>query len=49
VLRYRFSEPVIARLHASRWWSMDDAALHRLGPCFNNVEKFLETIEKGAM
>ncbi|MEO7157342.1 MAG: CatB-related O-acetyltransferase [Vicinamibacterales bacterium] len=47
VLRYRFGEPVIARLLASDWWSLDEAALRRLGPYMNDVEKFLEVAEQG--
>jgi acetyltransferase-like isoleucine patch superfamily enzyme len=46
VIRYRFSESVIQRLLASRWWDFDDAALYGLGPYVNDVEKFLETVEK---
>ena len=48
LIRYRFEEPTVRRLLASRWWELEDAALHRLGPHFNNVEKFLEIVEKGA-
>jgi acetyltransferase-like isoleucine patch superfamily enzyme len=48
IIKYRFSDAVIARLIASDWWSMDDATLLRLGPYMNDVEKFLEIVEKGA-
>ena len=47
VIRYRFEESVIARLLACRWWLLEDDALHRLGPYFNDVAKFLEMIEAG--
>ncbi len=48
LIRQRFEPVVAARLLATRWWDMDESALHRLGPVFNNVEKFLEVVEKGA-
>jgi acetyltransferase-like isoleucine patch superfamily enzyme len=47
LLRYRFSEPTVARLQATAWWERDDDALRRLGPWFNDVEGFLEVAEKG--
>jgi len=46
LIRYRFDESVVARLVASRWWKLNDAELHRLGPYFNDVEKFLEILER---
>jgi acetyltransferase-like isoleucine patch superfamily enzyme len=46
VIRYRFTEPIVQRLLASRWWDFDDVTLYRLGPYFNDVEKFLENVEK---
>lgn len=46
LIRHRFDEATVARLRASRWWTLDEAALHRLGPLFNDVNKFLEVIEK---
>lgn len=47
LLRYRFSEPTVARLTATAWWDRDDETLERLGPWFNDVEGFLEVAEKG--
>jgi acetyltransferase-like isoleucine patch superfamily enzyme len=47
LLRYRFSEPTVARLAATAWWDRDDETLKRLGPWFNDVEGFLEVAEKG--
>lgn len=47
LIRYRFSESIIARLTATAWWTLDEAELRRLGPCFNDVERFLEVAEKG--
>jgi acetyltransferase-like isoleucine patch superfamily enzyme len=49
IIRYRFSEDVIARLKAVQWWSMDEARLRELGPYIIDVEKFLEIVEKGEM
>ncbi len=48
LLRYRFSESTVARLTATAWWDYDDEALRRVGPGFNDVEKFLEVAEKGS-
>lgn len=45
-IRFRFTDSVIARLSASAWWSFDDAELCRLGPYFNDVEKFLEIVDR---
>jgi acetyltransferase-like isoleucine patch superfamily enzyme len=47
LLRYRFSESIIARLDSTQWWALDDDALRRLGPYFNDVDKFLEVAGKG--
>jgi virginiamycin A acetyltransferase len=47
-IRYRFDERTVERLLASRWWDIEDNVLHRFGPNFNDVEKFLESVEKGA-
>lgn len=46
LIRYRFEEGVIMRLLSTRWWDLPDDELHRLGPYFNDVERFLEVIEK---
>lgn len=46
LIRYRFDESVVERLIASRWWTLSDEQLHQLGPRFNDVEKFLEIIER---
>lgn len=46
LIRYRFNELLGKRLLASQWWSYKDADLHRLGPYFNDVNKFLEIIER---
>lgn len=48
VIRYRFAEPVIARLLASRWWALDEARLQRLGPLVEDIERFLQAVEKQA-
>lgn len=45
ILRYRFSEPVIERLLRTRWWTKDETELLRLGPLFNDVDRFLEAAE----
>lgn len=46
LIRYRFDEPTIKRLLASCWWEYGDDNLYRLGPYFNDVNKFLEIIER---
>jgi acetyltransferase-like isoleucine patch superfamily enzyme len=46
LIRYRFDESVIRRLLASQWWNRSDADLHRLGPYFNDVDKFLDAVER---
>jgi len=45
ILRYRFSEPIVERLLRMRWWSKEEAELLRLGPLFNDVDRFLEAAE----
>ncbi len=45
LIRYRFDEPTVQRLQATAWWLLDDAALRRLGPHTNNVQKFLDNYE----
>lgn len=46
LIRYRFDQPIIKRLLASCWWEYGDDNLYRLGPYFNDVNKFLEIIER---
>ncbi|WP_316685166.1 DapH/DapD/GlmU-related protein [Undibacterium sp. Jales W-56] len=46
LIRYRFDELTVERLIATQWWTLPDEDLHQLGPHFNDVEKFLETIER---
>ncbi len=46
LIRYRFDEATVARLAASQWWTRSEEDLHRLGPHFNNVETFLEIVER---
>jgi len=48
LVRYRFSDELIARLSATQWWSLDDEALRRFGPYMNDVEKFLEVAERSS-
>lgn len=47
VIRYRFDESTVRRLSATQWWLLDEQALRRLGPFFNDVRGFLEVIEQG--
>lgn len=46
LIRYRFNEGIIQRLLETRWWELHDDELHKLAPHFNNVERFLEVIER---
>lgn len=46
LIRYRFDEATIVRLAAIQWWALPEDELFWLGPHFNNVEKFLEIVER---
>lgn len=46
LIRYRFSDSIIRRLLCTRWWELPDDRLHDLGQYFNDVERFLEIIER---
>lgn len=46
LIRYRFDAYTSQRLLATRWWDLPDDKLYNLGPYFNDVERFLEIIEK---
>lgn len=46
LIRYRFDEATISRLASTAWWTLSEAELHRLGPHFNDVEKFLENFDR---
>ncbi len=46
LIRYRFSENIIQRLLCTSWWELPDERLRELGQYFNDVEKFLEIIER---
>lgn len=41
LIRFRFEEPVIEALLASKWWSFSDERLRELGSIFNNVDMFI--------
>lgn len=45
IIRYRFDEAVINYLLAAKWWDFSDDRLHQLGGCFNDPEKFVETLK----
>lgn len=45
LIRHRFSDDIIRRLQAIQWWTMDERQLGRLGPYFNDVERFLAVAE----
>lgn len=49
VVRYRFSESIIARLLAVAWWDWDEALLRRRLPLMmsSDIERFLIEAEKG--
>lgn len=47
VIRFRFDEEVVLRLLAIRWWEFDDETLRGLGPCFDDVARFLDAVESG--
>jgi acetyltransferase-like isoleucine patch superfamily enzyme len=46
LIRYRFDDSVVKRLIASQWWTLADSDLHRMGEHFNNVDRFLDIIER---
>ena len=46
LIRFRFGPTTIERLLKCQWWSLPEVELHALGPYFNDVEKFLEVIER---
>lgn len=48
LIRYRFSDEQIARLLASKWWELPADKLKVLSKHMDNVDLFLENIEKQA-
>ena len=46
VIRYRFSDALVARLRAVQWWTLSEERLRILGPHIKDVEKFLEIVER---
>ena len=46
VIRYRFSDALVARLRAVQWWTLNEERLRILGPHIKDVEKFLEIVER---
>lgn len=45
IIRYRFSEEIIKRLLASKWWELPTNELKEKRSLYNNVEAFLESIK----
>ena len=46
IIKYRFDEETIKRLHMSKWWKMSDKELEHYGPLFYDPDVFLDTFEK---
>tara|TARA_Y100001951_G_scaffold103761_1_gene113389 strand:+ start:421 stop:804 length:384 start_codon:yes stop_codon:yes gene_type:complete len=46
VLRWRFSEEIIDRLLASKWWDLSDEELRESAVLFDDPEKFLSAREQ---
>ena len=46
LIRYRFGDDIVERLQTIQWWTMDEQQLFKIGPCFNDIEKFLVAVEK---
>lgn len=49
VIRYRFEEEQIRRLLAIRWWDRDGTWIAAHSDAFDNIEKFLKTVEQEEM
>ena len=45
-IKKRFDDTTIERLLASKWWNLQEADLGKLASRFQNVESFLDTVEK---
>ena len=48
IIRYRFSESQIKRLLEAKWWELPGGKLKTLSKYMDNVDLFLDTIEKQA-
>lgn len=46
IIKYRFSEAIIARLIESSWWEIDPKYFSKLAQYSNNVELFLEEVSR---
>ncbi len=44
IRRYRFSEPIVARLLRAKWWELELSDLSGLP--FRNIEKCLDAVER---
>ena len=45
-IRSRFSDALVYRLRASRWWELDEAVLKELAPSFDRPEEFLNRLPR---
>jgi len=45
-IRLRFSEDIIARLIASKWWTLNEQKLEELAPLFVDPAKLLDSLEQ---
>lgn len=47
LIRYRFSDDIIARLLKTQWWDLPEPELQRYAAHINDVETFLTKMEEG--
>lgn len=45
LIRYRFNEKTIRKLQEINWWNFSEERLKTFGGVFNDVDKFLSTVE----
>lgn len=46
LIRYRFDGVIINKLEKIKWWNLSDDKLRQLGPYMNDINSFLNFIEK---
>ncbi len=46
LIRKRFNDDVINKLLEVKWWEFDDEKLNKYSQYFNNIDKFLEEVNK---
>lgn len=48
MIRKRFNEGIIKDLNNIKWWELSDKEIYKISKSFNNIDKYIDKINKGS-